>query len=68
MPSRKLVYKIWAGGPLVHVLRSCGGTFLPLGRFLVRHGLGVGLVGWGGVEVTAKLFISGKGFDAVDAE
>jgi hypothetical protein len=36
---------------------------------LVRKGLaGVGLVGWGGVEIAVKMVISGNGFDAVDAE
>jgi hypothetical protein len=28
----------------------------------------MGLVGWGGVGITVNLFISGKGFDTVDAE
>jgi hypothetical protein len=28
----------------------------------------VGLVGWGEAEIAVMLFISGRGFDAVDAE
>jgi hypothetical protein len=41
----------------------------PPGGFLVKWGLGVGLVGCVGFEVLfMKLFVSGEGFDTVDAE
>jgi hypothetical protein len=64
-----LVYRVKAGGLLVHPLRKCAGAFIPLGRFLVKHGLGVGLVGWVGLEVLVKkLLRSGKGFNTVHAE
>jgi hypothetical protein len=44
------------------------GLYSPVGKFLIRDDLCVWLVGWGGVGNTAKLFISGNGFDTVDTE
>jgi hypothetical protein len=38
-------------------------------KFLIKYGLGVGLVGWEGLEMLVKkLFVGGEGLITVDAE